>query len=57
MAKALTKFYDVIYSTKSGRTMIARKIEGKTQAEAKKNLKLQMRKSTSFNKIISVIQN
>lgn len=44
-------YYDVIYETKSGRSMVATNIKAKTKKEAEKQVKDSMKKSTSFKKI------
>ena len=49
-------FYDIAYKTKSGRMMIASRIEAKTGKAAKAKLKKQMRASNSFDKIVTTIK-
>lgn len=50
------KFYDIVYQTNSGRLMVAKKIEAKTKTDARAKLKMQMRASTSFKKIIMITE-
>ncbi|PSJ72346.1 hypothetical protein C7N43_34605 [Sphingobacteriales bacterium UPWRP_1] len=50
-----TNLYDVIYKTKSGRVMVAGRIEAKTANEAKAKLKKEMRASSTFDKPIMAI--
>lgn len=52
----LEKHFDIVYRTKSGRGMVAKNIVAKNQTEAKQKLKKEMQKSTSFDKIITVIE-
>lgn len=47
--------YDVIYTTISGRTMIARKIFAKNEKSAKSKLLKEMKESKTFRKIAAVI--
>ena len=56
MAKKQKNFYDVIYKTKAGRAMVAKRIEAETDKEAKKILKKQMRASATFGSVISTIK-
>lgn len=49
---ALEKPYNVIYTTKSGRTMVAKNIMALDEFDAKQKLKKQMRVSDSFDKIL-----
>lgn len=51
MATQLKKKYDVVYTTKSGRGMIAKDIQAYTKAGAMEIVKKQMTKSTSFDKV------
>jgi hypothetical protein len=48
--KKESNFYDVVYRTKSGRGMIAKRIEAKNAEDAKRIVKKQMRASSSFDK-------
>lgn len=48
---ASLKKFDVVYSTKSGRLMVAKSIMANNVEEAKEKVKAQMRASTSFDKI------
>lgn len=48
--------YDIAYKTKSGRLMVAKRIAAKTAEEAKKKLKKEMRLSSSFDSIVTVIK-
>jgi hypothetical protein len=52
----LNKHFDIVYTTKSGRGMVAKNVVAKNQTEAKQKLKKEMQKSTSFDKIITVIE-
>ncbi len=52
----LEKYYDVVYKTKSGRAMVAKRISGKNANEAKLKIKKEMRASSSFDKIITAIK-
>lgn len=45
------KKFDVVYSTKSGRLMVAKSIMANNEAEAKEKLKTQMRASSTFDKV------
>lgn len=45
--------YDVVYKTKSGRLMVAKKVCGDNANDAKKNLQKEMRASDSFDKVIT----
>ncbi len=56
MKGKLLKKWDVVYSTKSGRTMIAKSIMATTATAAKNKVKQQMRASTSFKKIMMAIE-
>lgn len=56
MKNETNNFYDIAYKTKSGRMMIAKRVEGKTSNDAKAKLKKQMRSSTSFDKIVTAIK-
>jgi len=46
--------YNVIYSTKSGRTMVAKNIMATNKAEAEAKLKKEMRASNTFDKVVMV---
>lgn len=48
--------YDVIYKTKSGRAMVAKKIKAKTAELAKSKVKREMRASSSFDKVVMAIK-
>lgn len=48
--------YDVVYKTKSGRAMVAKKVEAKTANAAKAKVKSEMRASTSFDKVVMAIK-
>jgi hypothetical protein len=48
--------YDVVYRTKSGRTMVTHGIEAKTMKAAAAKLKQNMRASSSFDKVVLVIK-
>ena len=48
--------YDVVYTTKSGRTMVAHGIESKTMKAAEDKIKQNMRASSSFDKVVFVIK-
>ena len=57
MAKAiLNNFYDVIYKTKSGRAMVAKRVEAKTANAAKLKIKSEMKASSTFDKIVMTIK-
>lgn len=49
-------FYDVTYKTKSGRLMVAKRIAGQTENQAKELLKKKMRASETFDSVISAIK-
>lgn len=48
---SILKRFDVVYSTKSGRLVVAKSVMANNAAEAKEKLKKEMRASTSFDKI------
>ena len=52
----LDNFYDVIYSTKRGVTMIAKRVPAPTEAKAKAKVRKEMRASTTFKKILMVVK-
>ena len=54
--KFIDNYYDVIYKTKSGRAMVAKRVAAKTDKEARKKVKREMRASTSFDSIITIIK-
>ena len=54
--KEQANYYDVVYKTKSGRLMVAKRIEASTAKVAKSKLKKQMRKSTSFKSIVTTVK-
>ena len=57
MAKSkFDKFYDVVYTTKSGRTMVATRTPAKNAEEAKRKIKKQMRASSTFKKVVTAIK-
>ena len=57
MAKAiLNNFYDIIYKTKSGRAMVAKRVEAKTANAAKLKIKSEMKASSTFDKIVMTIK-
>ena len=49
--QAMTKYYDVVYQTTSGRLMIAKRVSAKSETEAKEKVKNEMRASTTFKEI------
>ncbi len=49
-------FYDVIYKTKSGRGMVAKRVEAKTDKAAKAKVKKEMRASKSFSHIVTTFK-
>ena len=49
-------YYDIAYKTKGGRMMVAKRIAAKTSKEAKEKLKKQMRASSTFDGIVTVIK-
>ncbi len=51
---SFNNYYDIVYKTKRGRLMVAKRQEGKTAKEAKSKLKKRMR--VSKIKIISSIK-
>lgn len=53
---AKTNRYDVFYRTKSGRGMVAHNITATSDKAARAKLKKQMRASSSFDKIVTVIK-
>jgi len=55
MENKIKKYFDVIYTTKSGNSMIAKKIEAESKEDAKEVLKKQMRASSTFDKVLTVI--
>ncbi len=56
MKKKIDNLYDVAYLTKTGRLMVAKRIAAKNKTEAKATLKREMRASTSFKSIVTVIE-
>jgi hypothetical protein len=52
----MKNYYDVIYKTKSGRAMVAKRVEAKSSTEAKSKIKNQMRASYTFDKVITTIK-
>lgn len=52
----LGNYYDIAYRTKSGRLMVARRIEAKTAKKAESKLKTQMKVSSSFDGIVTTIK-
>ncbi len=48
--------YDVVYKTKSGRAMIAKRIEAKTAKAAKAKVKRQMAASATFKNVVTAIK-
>lgn len=52
---AISKYYDVVYRTKSGRTMVSTRVEATSKNDAMAKLKKQMRASSSFDKPIMAI--
>ncbi len=56
MKKKIDNLYDVAYLTKTGRLMVAKRISAKNKTEAKAKLKREMRASTSFKSIVTVIE-
>ncbi len=55
MAK-LENYYDVVYKTKSGRAMVAKRIPAKTAKAAKALVKKQNIASTSFKNVVTTIK-
>lgn len=55
-SKAKIKLYDVVYTTKSGRVMVAKRIEAISNKAAMQQLKTNMRASQSLNKIVMAIR-
>lgn len=57
MAKAiLNNYYDVIYKTKSGRAVVYKRVEAKTDKAAKAKVKSEMKESKTFDKILMAIK-
>jgi hypothetical protein len=56
MKKQIENHYDIAYKTKSGRMMVAKNISGINANAAKAKLKKQMRKSSSFDSIITAVK-
>jgi len=52
----LDNYYDVVYKTKSGRAMVAKRIAAKTAKAAKSKLKTSMRASSSFKSVVTAIK-
>jgi DNA repair protein RadC len=48
------KSFNVFYTTKSGRLMVALKVMAKTENEAKEKIVKQMRSSSTFDKVVTV---
>lgn len=55
-SKKPTNYYDVIYKTKSGRGMVAKRIAATSQVAAMKKVKSEMRASTSFKNCVMAIK-
>lgn len=53
---ALNNYYDVVYKTKSGRVMIAKRIAEKKATLAINKVKRQMKASSTFDKVIMAIK-
>lgn len=49
------KYFDVVYTTKSGKTMIAKRVEAVSAQDAKDKLKKQMKASTTFDKVVTAV--
>jgi hypothetical protein len=54
--KVLYNYYDIAYKTKGGRLMVAKRVKGKNDSDARRNLKREMRASKTFRNIVSVIK-
>jgi hypothetical protein len=52
----LPKYYDVVYHTKSGKSMIAKKVSAHSEREAMEKLENEMRASQTFDKPIMAIE-
>lgn len=52
---ALEKLFDVVYTTKSGKTMIARRVKALSKEAAMAKLKKEMKASTTLDKIVMAI--
>ena len=52
----LDNYYDVVYKTKSGRGMIAKRVSAKTAKAAKAKVKRDMSSSATFKNIVTAIK-
>ncbi len=48
--------YDVVYKTKSGRAMVAKRVDAKTAEAAKAKVKREMQASSTFKNVVTAIK-
>lgn len=54
--KRTLKYFDVVYTTKGGRGMIAKRVPAYSKTGAMAKVKTEMRASTTFKKCVTAIE-